>query len=364
MNDLLSAESEVGAEGALRCAVMFVDLVNSSEFASVLRLSEYAAFVHSFRDFCVQQCQHYFDTFLKGQYRRGRDYEFAAIGDELVVFLHSGRQHNDVYQLVCLAIALKCCWLVSDSNRHRLEAGVASAELAVGIHCGQVWARRTAEGFLKTGFAINLAKRVESASREGERFRIYLSDPAFKQVNRRMRNLLFGSRRLLPLKGVVVPVAIYELCDSFANPMERVMPGCRENFLAVSRLALASNFFDLWVHSCLQVWEEYATNCVSDERLILCEQTLNIDAKNAVALYYAAQGARERGDMRTAKLYLEDLVCHWPAFGDGWLEYSRALMAIGESQLAREALWQAKRHGVQVTAEEMSESSERKLPGE
>jgi len=358
METFLTVDSPVGEEGPLNCAVMFVDLMNSSEFASVLGLREYAHHVESFRGLCIEACTYYFDMFLEGRYRRGLEVEFSAVGDELAVFVHSGKLYNDVYQLICLAIVLKCGWLSAPLNRQRISSGLGSAELAVGIHCGPVWARRAHDGFEKTGFAINLAKRVESASRDGERFRISVSDPAFKQVNRRMRNLLFGPRRVLPMKGVVVPIGVYEVFESFLNPRPRLLPAHHEMFPVVARQALQSNTFDLWIHSCLQVWEEAATDEVSDANLALCEQTLSIDPRNAASLYYAAQGFRQRGQLAKARLYLQDLVRVWTGFGDGWLEYGRLLKEMGEHKPAREAVLQARRFGVDEKEEDLPDSGE------
>jgi len=342
-------------DGPLDLAVLFVDLIGSSEFASVLGLREYAQYVDSFEAVCREQCRHYFEVYLEGKYQYGRDYELQAIGDELVVFMHTGKPRNDVYQLLCLAIALKCGWLGVPLNAQRIASGMASAELAAGVHFGKVWARRTDAGYHKRGFAINLAKRTESASRDGERFRVFVTDPAFKQVNRRMRNLIFGPRQVLAMKGVLIPVGVYEVFESFVDPGERLAPAFAASFNSVAREALAANSFDLWIHSCLQVYEERQRKCVSDECVMLCENVLRIDPRNAVALYYAGQGAQERGALETAALYLSDLVRFWPALADGWLEYGRLLKRQGRLVEARTALLQARRNGVSNEEEELPE---------
>jgi predicted Zn-dependent protease len=83
---------------------------------------------------------------------------------------------------------------------------------------------------------------------------------------------------------------------------------------------------------------------------------LKLDAQNAVALYYAAQAMRERGDADTARLYLADLTQSWPGFGDGWLELGKLHLTAGNTASARECMLQARRHGVPAT--------EALLPGE
>lgn len=94
----LIAESTVPGR-PLDAAVLFVDLVNSSVFASVLSLEEYAVYLDDFHETCRCQCEFYFKNFLKGAYQEGKDYSYKIAGDELLVFAHSDRPQNDVYQL-------------------------------------------------------------------------------------------------------------------------------------------------------------------------------------------------------------------------------------------------------------------------
>ena len=343
---------ELGDRGPLHVAVLFADMVSSTEFASVLTLEDYAALGETFETTCRETCLSFFgakpEKFLPEQ-----AYSFQVIGDELVVFLHTDRPHDDVYQLVCLSIALKTAWLGVPHNAERIASGRPSCELAVGVHSGPVWATRGADGFRLSGFAINLAKRLESASRHGDRFRIFVSDPAFKLVNRRMRNLIFGPRELVELKGVGTPFGVYELVESFVDPVRRLPLELGKRFMNVARAALATNSFDLWIHSCLQVAEGARNELVSDECLELCHRVLSIDPQNAVALYYAAEAEVERGELGAARLYLDDLTRYWPTLGDGWLALGRLQNRSDDQAGARRSLLQARRYGVDVGQEEL-----------
>lgn len=351
------ADWPVGKEGPLDVSVLFIDLVSSSEFASIMGLREYSEYVETFHRLCIEQCRYYFEEFLGGEYRGGGlDYDIKSVGDELAVFMHTRWPWDDVFQLICLAITLKCGWLGTPLNAARIANGMATAELAAGLHHGKIWARRTEEGFSKQGFAINVAKRVESASREGDRFRIFVSDPAFKLVNRRMRSLICGPRRVAKMKGVVVPIGVYEIIESFVNVRQRLAPQFAEGFEKIARKALETNSFDLWIHSCLQVWaEERNGHRVTDEYLDLCDHVLKIDPRNPVALLHAAQAHRERDDLETARLYYEDLTRFWPTLADGWLELGRTLKEMGETRSARRAILQAFRHGVGAEEESLPE---------
>ncbi len=338
--------------------MLFADLVSSSEFSSILSLEAYADYVATFESICTRQCNHFFEKFHQGDYRRGTDYQLELLGDELVVFLHTHQQSDDVYQLICLAIALKCAWLASPVNVERINQGAPAVEMAIGIHAGLIWATPNQESYVLRGFAINVAKRVETASREGEHFRIFVSGAAFKRVNRRIRHLLFGPRRLVPMKGIVLPVAVHELIDSFVEPSCRMLPDFVERFTEVAEKAIASNSFDMWIHSCFQLAQGQLNACVTNESLELCKNALNIQPENAVALYYAAEALIERGEFASAILYLNDLTRLWPTFTDGWLELGRTARRIGDLQLASHAILQARRHGAGVDEEPLPTATE------
>lgn len=341
----------------LDTAVLFVDLVSSSDFASVMGLREYAEYVDAFHHLCYEQCRFFFEELHKGMYAPdGLDYEVKVVGDEMVVFLNSDKPANDVYQLICLAVTLKCGWLGLPVNKARMESGMSCSGLAAGINAGQIWATRTESGFDRSGFAINVAKRTESASREGERFRIFITDPAFKRINRKIRNLLFSHRHMVGMKGIVVPIAVYEVAECFLDVGVRLAPAYSDGFRDVALQAMRTNSFDLWVHTCFQVAEAARhDDSITDECLDWCRNVLNIDPENPAALYHAAQGMRERGDPETAMLYLDDLTSHWPTLADGWLEMGRVQKMLNKPQEARKSIKQAIRLGVHPSEEELPE---------
>src|SRR5215218_11379953 len=82
-----------GGDGMLETAILFVDLVSSSDFASVLGLKAYAEYVDSFEQLCRKQCAYFFEDFHNKQtnkgWKFGRDYYWNFLGDELVVFMHT-----------------------------------------------------------------------------------------------------------------------------------------------------------------------------------------------------------------------------------------------------------------------------------
>ena len=65
--DRAPAQGSQTWEGPLDTAIMFVDLVDSSVFASVLGLKEYSDYVESFHNVVRVQCDHFFEHCLKGK---------------------------------------------------------------------------------------------------------------------------------------------------------------------------------------------------------------------------------------------------------------------------------------------------------
>ena len=196
------------------------------------------------------------------------------------------------------------------------------------------------------GFVINVAKRVETASRDGRHFRVLISGAAFKRVNRRIRSLLIGPKDLVRMRGIVMPVAVHEVIDSFIDPTARMAPESREAFAEVARGAMRCNSFDAWIHSCYQLIEARKHGQrVTDKNLEWCRDVLNLDPGNAVALYYAAGALVDLGPHAMAMVYLPDLTRRWPTFADGWLVLARTALKVDEPKVAAHAVRQARRHG-------------------
>jgi class 3 adenylate cyclase len=344
----ISGKTRDRAGKELETAILFVDLVNSSDFASILKLKEFAAYVDAFEEVCERQCQHFFEIFHKGDYQRGRDYDWEFAGDELAVFVHTGSAANDVYQLLCLALTLKCGWLGATPNRVRIDARMPAAELGAGVHIGPVWATPKRNGYRLRGAAISTAKRIETASRGGERFRIFVSDIAFRVLAPKAKHVLFSPRQIHSMKGIVLPVAVREVQESFMDLSKRLAPECADTFRRVARKALKSATYDGWIHSCLQVWEEKVNgNKVTRKCMEMCRNLLLAEPANAVALYHAAQYHRERKNYQIALHYLEDLTHCLPKFPYGWLEMSRVLKLMGRPDTeSHHAILQARRHGI------------------
>lgn len=333
--------------GEFEAGILFMDLVDSSVFASVLGLREYADHLESFHRICLSQCRHFFGVFLEGKYAQGPDYSARIIGDELLVFIHTGRAHNDVYLLSCLAATVKAAWLAAPFNQQRTSGRLPVSQISGGIHYGPVWAKPNDTGYDFTGYAINMAKRIEGHSREGNRYRILLSDHAFKQVHFRQRNLLFGSCRAFDSKGLLGRTSAYELHSTFMNLGPRIDSELAPDVKKILAETVELTTQELWMHDFHQVWSESDCDGISDEAMDLCRAVLMHDPTDPIALYHLAQALGEREDPETARIILRELTIAWPRFGDGHWEHARTLQLLGEHAQATESLRIAKLLGIE-----------------
>lgn len=353
-----SEEKPPGWEGPLDAAIMFVDLVDSSAFASVLGLKEYSDYVRSFHEIVQRQCDYFFKRYLGKKYEEGRDYHYSIVGDELVFFMHTGKSPNDVYLLAILGITLKAAWISSPLNRRRISQRSSPAEIAIGINFGQVWARRLGDGFDKQGYAINLAKRIESYSRNGQHFRIFLSDAAYKLIHTRMRNLLFSGREYASGKGIVGRFGVYEIVDAFVDSVGRLDPDIAAQFEELMEAAIDRSSRDLWIHSAYQISNEKTHRAVTRKAADRCRSVLNYQPENPVALYYLAQFHREAGNHEMAEISLVQLLRAWPNFADGYLEFGECLVKLGKTAEARNAFLHAERLGIAEAGERREQCTE------
>lgn len=338
-------------------AVLFVDLVNSSVFASVLGLREYAEYLQTFHETCLRQCDHFFKTHLRGNYREGEHYTAKISGDELLVMMHTEKGYNDVYQLTCLAVMLKAAWLGAPVNLDRIRQRKPAAEISAGIHHGPVWTEWKESSFDYCGYGINLAKRIEGLSREGQHYHIFLSDQAFKQVHFRLRNLIFTPRLRFDAKGILGVVGMYELAHCFLNLEPRIAPKFAEATLPIVEEIVKEVSQDSWIHDLFQVWSEGQHGRVTDEAMELCGRVLRHSPDNLIALHFMSQAHRERGDTESARVLLETLVSRWPQFGDGYLELGRLLIAMGKTESARDPLLKARLLGVDEAKDLLSDTT-------
>ncbi|RJO73960.1 MAG: hypothetical protein C4523_01530 [Myxococcales bacterium] len=169
------------AETEKIAAIMFADIMNSSEYANVMSTTSYHNFIiKCLQGICADEAV-YFNS-AHPEYKPlpefstpeqlNQDYtcQFRTVGDEIRVFLYSGDEYADTNNLLEIAVRMKLRWLFSDFNKTRIKQNKAPEDLAIGIHTGPV----VIESNKPEGFAMNVGKRIEGECRNGNLCRILL----------------------------------------------------------------------------------------------------------------------------------------------------------------------------------------------
>jgi class 3 adenylate cyclase len=202
--------------------ILFADLMNSTEMAKNLTLQEYDEMLLDFQGTMFEVVSDHLPYY--GYVGDGVDSEWSIIGDEVRVFLYSGMVRFDVRNALLIAVKIKLAWLASAFNQKILKEGRIVSRIGVGINCGDVmkdvrsWRVRMGQiQPIIEGYAINLTKRIESASREGTAYQIMVGDSLHRicQENRDI-NVAFSKARSLVFKGLGQKIPVYEVV-SFIN---------------------------------------------------------------------------------------------------------------------------------------------------
>jgi class 3 adenylate cyclase len=202
--------------------ILFADLMNSTELAKNLTLLEYDDMLVDFQNTMFEVVSHHLDYF--GYEGEGVDSEWSISGDELRVFLYTDNMDFDIRSALLIATKIKLAWLSSTFNQRVLSEQRLVSRIGVGINCGKVikdvrpWRVKIGKaGQNIEGYAINLTKRIESASREGNVYQVMVGASLYKkcQQNKRM-NVAFSHPRSLVFKGLGQKIPVYEVL-SFIN---------------------------------------------------------------------------------------------------------------------------------------------------
>jgi class 3 adenylate cyclase len=202
--------------------ILFADLMNSTELAKNLTLLEYDEMLVDFQNTMFEVVSHHLDYF--GYAREGVDSEWSISGDELRVFLYSDNMEFDIRSALLIATKIKLAWLSSAFNQRVLSEQRLVSRIGVGINCGKVikdvrpWRVKIGKaGPNIEGYAINLTKRIESASREGNVYQIMAGASLYKRcVQNKRLNVAFSHPRSLVFKGLGQKIPVYEVV-SFVN---------------------------------------------------------------------------------------------------------------------------------------------------
>ncbi|MDJ0762495.1 MAG: tetratricopeptide repeat protein [Myxococcota bacterium] len=200
--------------------ILFADLVDSSILSHILSPIEYNNIVKHFQKSATEIVNETLNNAIISNCHLNVDVR----GDELCLILalknpDDKKLEELVTTFLQIAIRLKRKWLLVESNEERINKGQSPLDLAIGIHSGPVIVtsdRRFKPNSLTLedvdtaeGYAINLAKRVETASRMGRFSRIFITQPIYNRTTADFRQA-FDRVDVPELKGIPVVPFIYE----------------------------------------------------------------------------------------------------------------------------------------------------------
>jgi tetratricopeptide (TPR) repeat protein len=201
--------------------------------------------------------------------------EASVRGDEMALILGctpsrgTGKEKDDAFELklrrctrlaLQVAIRLKRRWLLETPNRTRIHQRQPPLGVAIGIHAGPVVVGQHIR-FLDTarplsaspiisaeGYAVNTAKRVETASRTGRFSRIFLTRPIFNRTPADFRQA-FVRFEVPELKGIPVSPIIYEAkgIGHFDDKSFPKSPEFEDNNLSLYESVVSANPDELWL---------------------------------------------------------------------------------------------------------------------
>jgi class 3 adenylate cyclase len=115
-----------------------------------------------------------------------------------------------------LASYMKSLWFQSEFNIKRVAEAKIASEIAVGVHTGKIIFRSRVSPEMPArpeGYAINLAKRIEGLSRQGQASKMMISNEVrilLKQFN---INIEISGKITHQFKGILYPIHVYEITN-------------------------------------------------------------------------------------------------------------------------------------------------------
>lgn len=229
--------------------ILFADLMQSSELANIWALSDYDEFMKEFQ----KELGEVVKEFIKGKPSYNSpicpSLEADIRGDEICLKLFRAIKNlsensteakakeqlnnlkEDVKSALQIAIKMKRRWLLCSKNRERIKEGRPIFDIGIGINQGPILYgkhyRLTSkepgtpvlgeeeilsiiEKDTPEGYAINVAKRIETHSRELRFSQILVSHTVFELVDPEFR-VAFRRADVGPFKGISQLIPVYEV---------------------------------------------------------------------------------------------------------------------------------------------------------
>ena len=219
--------------------IIFVDLIGSTDVASIAGNKKYYEYLDEFQSLISEEkkelIRHIRDRFPDIKDKNPRDKEFSKkvflatsiTGDEGFIAmatlpnkkdtLREKEIQFDIINILRFALRLKYRWIMNPINIKLIQEHRKPYELAIGINTGKVKiASKKDNGNQSSaeGYPINLAKRIESESRNGTYSGIFLGESTFgAYYNTPGENPIRFKKQqdISLLKGISGNIQLYEL---------------------------------------------------------------------------------------------------------------------------------------------------------
>ena len=332
--------------------LFFADLMNSTELAKNLTLLEYDEMLVDFQDTMYEVITHHLESF--GYEGSGSDSEWSLVGDEVRIFLYSGVVDFDIRNALLLAVKIKLAWLSSAFNQNVLSEGRLVSRIGVGINTGKVikdvrpWRVRMGQAQPNIeGYAINLTKRIESASRDGSAYQIMVGDSLYKRCQQNNQiNIAFSKPLSLSFKGLGQKIPVYEVVSFVNFEILPSMPASlQQGFLEKMESTIRDAMPEPWIFIILL--RAYISMCgagchenIEAKAVELAQQALDVvDYKPVIynMLGWLHTNGESANNLEMAFHCFDQSLGLDPKNEAALLQRARILEKMGQSDLARHA---------------------------
>lgn len=279
--------------------ILFADIANSSDISNHLNLYEYDEVISEFQLIASKLATYFTKKF---GYRKD-EIEFSTSGDEARLFTYSGSEKKDTECSILFAILLKIWWLVSKFNIKRTKQNKAPEDLGIGINRGIVVYTKH-PGHKRNelnieGYAINLAKRIETYSREGRYFKVMVDPNFYQACTKHIPYFNFAQREEVRLKGISQPIPIYEAMSFYSKMIFDFTPPAirKEGIFRQIQEALDTTYLNSWIG--LIMMRYYTLQKKPNKAIALGHKLFHVDSGNkviplAIAKSYESLGIYDR----------------------------------------------------------------------
>ena len=311
--------------GTRNALLVFADVIESSRFSAVLDYQKYAERLLDFQTAFEKLGRRYFP---EPEDKTAAYTPIAVRGDEGTVFVVD--PDSDPVELVFRAIDF--LYHLKGHLKSAVEStensGGAPSRIGVGagIHYGAVayiTEVREAHSVISgiEGFSINVAKRVESSSREGKYSHVMLSKEAFRLVE--SQPLIFFPV-VTEMKGVHKNVEVYEVRSGLFSGLKLESSDPLDEKLISQAERLAKNPADIdepWVKSfVLSLLDVLLRDAQAEPRRLEYRQSQlklawdNPTEDDPILLYLRARHFSESKEYTQQVRYLREIIQRHPEF--------------------------------------------------